>query len=131
MKLAPAAPMTARVPLTALVDVVFILLFFFMLASRSLDWRVLEIDLGETAIDAGLQAPPPNNAFLVLPNGELHNGDGQMALADAIGFYQRADSNAGIALLPAPETASQTLIDALDAFTAIGVQVTLTRLPTQ
>lgn len=45
MRIERARTRRALLPLTSLVDVVFILLFFFMLASRPQDWRSLALQL--------------------------------------------------------------------------------------
>ena len=42
-------------PLTSLIDVVFILLFFFMLASSYMDWRSLNMTLGGRAESDAVQ----------------------------------------------------------------------------
>lgn len=52
----PQPARRVRITLTSLVDVVFILLFFFMLASQQLGWRALDLDL---APPAGAARPPP------------------------------------------------------------------------
>ena len=51
----------ARVSLTPLIDVVFILLVFFMLASSLLDWRSIELDASAKAA----AAPSKNESVIV------------------------------------------------------------------
>ena len=47
--LLPAAPRKSLVNLTPLIDVVFILLIFFMLASNFVRWHYIELAVGEVA----------------------------------------------------------------------------------
>ncbi|MGF1624662.1 MAG: ExbD/TolR family protein [Alphaproteobacteria bacterium] len=118
-------PAKSLISLTPLIDVVFILLVFFMLASSFLDWRVVAVraaaPTSESAVATGLQG-----AVLVdvEADGTLRLSGQQLArdqlVARVAGLVaQRPD--AGIILRPAPGVSMQALVDLIDLLTARGV----------
>jgi biopolymer transport protein ExbD len=107
--------------LTPLIDVVFILLVFFMLASSFLDWRTISL-----APPTGASAEATmEGAYLV----EIREDDvrlaGQVvpleAVADELARAVREDDNARVLLKPEAGVALQRAITVLETLTAAGV----------
>lgn len=123
MRLAPRPLRRSRVPLTSLVDVVFNLLFFFMLTSQYLDWRVLPVDLAEVA---GAQAGTGTAlTILLLPNGDLRLGAEPASVPQVLEAI-RGDAGARpVMLVPARGVSLQATIDVLDALAPSGAGVVL------
>ena len=126
MRLAPRPLRRSRVPLTSLVDVVFNLLFFFMLTSQYLDWRVLPVDLAQVAgADAGVATAL---TVLLLPGGELRLGEAQASVPDVLDAI-RSDAGARpVMLVPARGVSMQATVDLLDALAPSGARVVLGHL---
>jgi len=116
---APTARRRSVISLTPLIDVVFILLVFFMLASSFMDWRTL---LLETAA-AGAPAPAEESPFVVqIETGELRlNGDA-ITLEEMIdAAHARRPAAQPVSLQPMAETRAQAVVRVLDALNAAGV----------
>ena len=128
MQLSASQPMLRRVSLTALIDVVFILLFFFMLASRPLDWRSIEVDLTAALQrgDSASAAQANSRAVLVLPQGRIHDGRKERDLSDLL---DELSEDASLVLVPAPGTSSQKLFDAIEQCRAAGRPSSVAALP--
>lgn len=111
----------ALIGLTPLIDVVFILLVFFMLASSFLDWH--SIDLSPPT--RGAAAAPMEGALLVeiLPEGLRVSGE-RMSL-DALGerVRQRVSKRPDQRVLvrPAPGVPLQDAVQVLDRLALAGV----------
>ena len=108
----------ARVSLTPLIDVVFILLVFFMLASSFVDWRALSL----SAAGGGAAAPTMKGAFLVDvgPGGALRLAGapiGQGALLKRLGTAP----DRRVLLRPIGGVAVQPLVDLIDRLEGAGV----------
>lgn len=111
----------ARVSLTPLIDVVFILLVFFMLASSLLQWRAIELDAS-----ARTGAAPSENApFIVdVRNDGIRIGSETVALDT---LMQRAaaeiaeEPNRRVLIRPAEGIVLQDAIVVLDRLKAAGV----------
>lgn len=112
------------IPLTSLVDVVFILLFFFMLASSYLDWRAYPLNLG--AAPGSGSGSGEALVLTVLPDGATLNGQ---ALDPAA--LQRRLEGAGrpVVVVPADGVSMQQLVDWLDRLKRWGLSATLARPP--
>ena len=116
--------------LTPLIDVVFILLIFFMLASSFLDWR--DIDLAPptgAAADASMEG-----AFLVEIRAEDVRFAGEPvpldALAGELSQTTREDDTRRVFLLPAQGVALQRAVSVLEALTSAGVKnISFVRAP--
>jgi biopolymer transport protein ExbD len=118
---APRSPRRTLVSLTPLVDVVFILLIFFMLASSFNDWRGLRMSL-----------PPPgtiseegqNPVILTLTNGRgvLFEGNEFVGsdLALPLGVVLRANPDRPVIIRVAPGVVLQDSIDLLDMLDGLG-----------
>ena len=127
MRLAITPIRRSRIPLTSLVDVIFILLFFFMLAAHDLEWRALRVDLARPATTPS-QSPSTSVAALkvvMLANGDLHlRGQlvSRLELLDEIGKGPRERA---VVLVPGRVVDVQALESLLDAVTPSGVPVLL------
>ena len=126
MRLAPRPLRRSRVPLTSLVDVVLILLFFFMLTSRYLDWRVLPVDLAQVA------APAPETStaltVLLLPGGDLRLGQHRASVQEVLAAIRAEAGARPVMLVPARGVDLQATVDVLDALAPSGARVVLGRL---
>jgi len=106
------------IALTPLIDVVFILLVFFMLASSFLDWRAIEFTLQRAAP----AEPPP--LLLIL------RGDGSMSLDGADVAQTELEARLAVLLAAEPQRSIlihgaegvllQRPIDVLDRVRAVG-----------
>ena len=111
------------ISLTPLIDVVFILLVFFMLASSFLDWRAITLNaaadaLTEPAGDSGLQG---SVLVDIGPDGDLRLSGQAMSrdavLAEVLALRERRPET-GVILRPAPGVPVQMLVDLIDLMTA-------------
>ncbi|MCC2655738.1 MAG: Biopolymer transport protein ExbD/TolR [Panacagrimonas sp.] len=125
MRLAPRPLRRSRVPLTSLVDVVLCLLFFFMLTSQYLDWRVLPVDLAEVAPDG---AAPSALTVLLLADGGLRLGEQPASVTDVIAAIRADAGTRPVMLVPARGVSVQATVDVLDALAPSGARVVLGRL---
>lgn len=106
-------------PLTALIDVVFILLVFFMLASRLVAERALPLSAAAEGGGGG------EGALLVeaLPDGYRLGGEALDAegLAARLSARLAIDPTTPVVLRTAPGADVQRVVSALDAMAAAGV----------
>jgi biopolymer transport protein ExbD len=104
-----------------LIDVVFILLLFFMLSSSFLDWRALRLD----AAAAGGRGAS-EGAVLVGVSTEGLSLGGRPVTAAELSARLRAllaeDPARRVALRPAPGAPMQATVDALDLIAAAGAR---------
>ncbi len=123
---AAAGPRKRMLGLTSLVDVVFILLFFFMLAARGAPPQALSL----TVSDAASPAPPaavadrPQGLLRVLGGGRIEL-DGRLLETSALVPTLRAASRDQVQVRVAPAAQLQDLIDALEPLRAAGIGVDL------
>lgn len=116
-----------RLSLTSLIDVIFLLLLFFMLSSTFSKFADVKIGGEQVGKIAAHQEP----RILVSMSGEMVRVNGEvLSLEDAVGrisgLVQEEKQN-GI-LLTQPPTTSQQLISALERLNAIpGFSVTVSR----
>jgi len=109
------------ISLTPLVDVVFILLIFFMLASSFLDWRAIELDApGPTARGA---LAPGTMLVTVAPEGLRLGGravtlDG---LAERVAERLRTEPEGKVLVRVREGVALQDAVTVLDRLSALGV----------
>jgi biopolymer transport protein ExbD len=108
------------IALTSLVDVVFILLFFFMLAARAQTPAQLELQLTAPAAAASAAIP----VVEVLGGGRLQYGQ-QVFAADAL-TTQLAGVSA-LRLRAQPGSRLQDLVDALDVARRAGIKADWSR----
>lgn len=111
------------ITLTPLIDVVFILLLFFMLSSSFIQWRSVEFD---TSSGRGSQSSPQRSLLL-----RLH-GDGRMDLAGSplehnqlarqLAQSVRRDPDVSVSVEARDGVALQALIDAFDQLEQSGIK---------
>ena len=113
----------ARVSLTPLIDVVFILLVFFMLASSFVDWRSIRLTAGETG---GSATPDMIGAMLVevRPEGLRLSGRamGMEALVERLSARLRTHPETRILVRPAGGVAMQPVVNLIDRLDAAGAR---------
>ena len=116
-----------RISLTPLIDVVFILLVFFMLASSYIDWRVINLGTGSGGAVTSAQA-----AVRLVLQGDGRVLHGALAMQpDAVAEHLRdQDSEAlpPVILQPAPGVELQAAVAVLDRLASDGItQLSLAR----
>ena len=111
----------ALISLTPLIDVVFILLVFFMLASSFLDWRAIDLTAPATASGAGRM----EGALLVeiRPDGLRLAGEAlqERTLLQRVGARLLENPSQKVLVRPARGVALQDAIRLLDGLAAAGV----------
>ncbi|MGO1119218.1 ExbD/TolR family protein [Rhodovibrionaceae bacterium A322] len=118
------------ISLTPLIDVVFILLVFFMLASSFLDWKAISLN---TPGKAGAGASMTGSLLVEVRDGELRLTGQVISLDDLVtDIQQRLEDKEDLRVLikPAKGVTLQQAIDVLDRLSAAGVQdLSLIRKP--
>jgi len=108
------------ISLTPLIDVVFILLVFFMLASSFLDWRAINLDTPAAAAGSSMEG-----ALLVevRPDGMRLSGQPMPleAITARIGERLQAEPDKRVLLKPAAGVSMQATVDVLDRLSNAGV----------
>lgn len=124
----PEAPRgSVRISLTPLIDVVFILLVFFMLASSYIDWRVISLGTGGSGVSASAQAPV---RLVLQEDGSLLLGEASLELADVAAQLSRDSGQEfpPVVLQPAPGVDLQAAVAVLDRLASDGIsQLSLAR----
>ncbi|WP_052378576.1 ExbD/TolR family protein [Polycyclovorans algicola] len=114
-------------PLTSLIDVVFILLFFFMLASSYMDWRSLTLSLGGPADAASAQSRDAWAVQVYADGGLALNGT--PLSAEDIDAQLREMPGFPVVVQPEPGVSLQALVTVLDRLRPTGVSLVVGRLP--
>ncbi|MFA5940760.1 MAG: biopolymer transporter ExbD [Sinimarinibacterium sp.] len=114
----------AALALTALVDVVFILLFFFMLAARPAPAQLLELQLAQSA--DGTATPAPRT--LVLRGAQVRWSGRDWPLVELVAQLRAAKATS-VELGADPEAALQDLLRVFDALGAAGIRVQIVSAP--
>lgn len=112
------------ISLTALIDVVFILLLFFMLTSTFLQWR--QIDVSATS-ESDVESKELRHITLISDNGEFKIGQQRFSLQaeDSVQTIVDQDPEAVYVINVENGLRTQSMIDLLDAFKQAGAIVTL------
>ena len=103
------------VSLTPLIDVVFILLIFFMLASNFVDWQFIEFSIGESeevTIDY-----KSTSVITLKPNDEYYLNDIKMELNSIVEIVRercRKNINHPVIIQPDEQASLQSLVTVLD-----------------
>lgn len=112
------------VRLTPLIDIVFILLVFFMLASSFMDWR--SISLSTPTARSNTSSPVEGAVLLrVHADGQVDLSGRRMSveqLADALSVQLQQDPDRRILVRPMSEVPLQQTVRVLDEVTAAGGQ---------
>ena len=116
-----AARRRALISLTPLIDVVFILLIFFMLASSFLDWRAIELNApaqaaAGTSVEGALLVEVRSDGLRL--SGETVSLD---ALASRISARLETAPDQRVLVRPASGVALQQAVAVLDRLKAVGV----------
>lgn len=119
----PPAPKPKRPPigLTALADVVFLLLVFFMLASSFLEWRAIDLKLPAEAV-TGTSADPPlvvsiaDDGALRLDGAPVESAELGARLAERLA----GDAGHPVVVRAGDEVPLQRTIEVLEAVSAAG-----------
>lgn len=109
----------SSISLTALIDVVFILLLFFMLSSQFVRWQSLDIPLAQ---DAPVKTEVPPVVLVVSAGGELRQGDMAIAL-DAVcatAATRWLDETRPVIVRPEASANVQQILAALDCLRSAG-----------
>jgi len=116
MRILPQKPQKSLISLTALIDVVFILLVFFMLASKFTDWRAIEM------ITAGkgkaVASPKAALVLAVLPDNRV-TLQGQTltmtTLPATLAGVAKTDSDRPLAVQPHSGVPLQPVVSVMEA----------------
>jgi biopolymer transport protein ExbD len=106
------------VSLTPLIDVVFILLVFFMLASSFTDWRSLRLTAAEAG---GAAVPGVSGAMLVQVGPEGLRLAGRAVEQEALVARLAARPGTRVLVRPTGGVGMQRVVDLLDRLAAAGV----------
>lgn len=103
------------VSITALIDVVFILLLFFMLSSSFVRWNTVELATPELSTAPSVPADPSLQLVLE-PDGHLHSPDhaldpGHFAMLDPAVI----DADRDVIVRPRPDVSLATIVAASEA----------------
>jgi biopolymer transport protein ExbD len=109
--------------LTSLVDVLFVLLFFFMLTSSVLDARSVTIDASAVTRGAPGGATP---VLALLPGRRLRLGAEEFALEN-LPAHLEAQGVGAVTVVPASSVPLQDLVDVIEALRRASVGLTLAR----
>ncbi len=125
MRIALAPVRRSRIALVSLVDVIFILLFFFMLAAYDLDWRALHVDLARPAVVAAesLATPVEGLKVVMLANGDLYFRGRTASRAVLLAEVRGGPRDRPVVLVPARGVNVQALVGLVDALEPSGVRV--------
>ncbi|NIZ03489.1 ExbD/TolR family protein [Thalassospira lucentensis] len=107
--------------LTPLIDVVFILLIFFMLASSFLDWKGFEMSVAITDGKSTSQSDVRPVTIDVNANGALSLNGEAVSLSGLPQMLLRDHSDAPVRLRPVNGASLQHLINVMDALGRGGV----------
>ncbi len=109
------------IPLTPLIDVIFILLIFFMLASSYLDWRA--IDLRVTTSDDPATVSQRALVIRLKADGSSRMGGDVLSpesLRSRIETALSENSDLRVTILSEPDVPLQRAVDTLDIVTGLG-----------
>lgn len=115
-------PRKKRISLTALIDVVFILLLFFMLTSS-----FSSLHTSQLALPAKGDTSNTNNTYPVLltitKSGDLLTHKGEIIAPSQINAHLQAfdDFNGQLIITPTPQCTLQTMLSAIDTINALGI----------
>jgi len=125
-------PRKRRLSMTPLIDVVFILLLFFMLASSFIEWR--EIDLSMAGESAVTSSDEPPVVIQLSQDDFLFRGE-SMSLAQLLEYVASelaSQADLQIVVQPQANVPLQKMVMLLDQLRVLGAkQVSLLRAPTK
>ena len=107
------------ISLTPLIDVVFILLVFFMLASSFMDWQTINLDTAPSARTAVSKTEPM--VIAVRGDEALLNNNALSLEAVVVEALERQPADQPVSLQPLENTSTQQLVRVLDALNTAGI----------
>ena len=110
--------------ITSLVDVMFVLLFFFMLASSYLDWGAVDVNIGGAESKATVPVPGHVHQLQLLPGAQLNLDGKRVTLSD---LASRLERDARVIVQPQAGVPLQEMVSVIDQLKAAGVSTTLGR----
>ena len=117
--LLPPRPRKA-IGLTALIDVVFILLMFFMLTSSFNQWRSIELTSAAAVTEKTVTDRDEPALIVLQSNGQLLNGlNGEPQTPEQI--RARLDTERAAVLLPMASVSVQLLVSTIEQLNATGI----------
>ena len=122
MRFGPEEPAARPIALTPLIDVVFILLVFFMLASSFLDWHAVDLKLSGAA--AGSERPGESLLVQVTEGGglRLNGAEHSMAALEAeVARRVTGRPDLPVILRPGPGVSLQRAVTVMDLLKRAGV----------
>ena len=122
MQLESTSPRRRRlVSLTPLIDVVFILLVFFMLASTFTEWRAMELAVPAEGTEPDPDQPAPLVVQVAADGLQL---DGEPlsldALVERVGAAVDAEPERGVIVRPGDEVRLQRVVTVMERLSAAG-----------
>ncbi|SDS17212.1 outer membrane transport energization protein ExbD [Halopseudomonas xinjiangensis] len=112
-----------KISLTALIDVVFILLMFFMLTSTFSQWKAVDFQSPVASTEPSLKKP---DVLILSADGSLRMADGSHAFnaGEAVGAGAFA-TDAVLVLLPEADARVQIIVSRLEELKGLGLAVTM------
>lgn len=122
MRIARPARRKNSIVITSLVDVMFVLLFFFMLASSYLDWGSVDVNVGGADSKSTMPVPGHVHHLQLLPHHQFTLDGKPVALSQLPSMLER---DARVIVQPQDGVPLQQMIDAIDQLKATGLALTL------
>lgn len=122
MQLGLAARKKTRPSLIPLIDVMLVLLFFFMLASSYVGYSRTPLQLAAAGGASGANNEPDVVRAVLLADGQVRVGGTLMGASEAV---QKLKTAKDVRLSPAPGVALQTLLAGWEQLAAAGIKVQL------
>ncbi len=110
------------ISLTPLIDVVFILLVFFMLATSFLDWRAIDVSVAQ---DGSGPASPEGALLVEVRTGELRLAGrpiGAEAMLSRVRARLTREPDQAVVVKPAAGVSLQRTVTVLDMLSGVGVR---------
>lgn len=124
MKLAEPQRRNKRLSLIPLIDVMLVLLFFFMLATSYVDYGRTRIDLAPSQ-QAGASGAADEGSLVVLDESHVRYGGAALTLAEALPQLREAQGSRELRVSPAPGLPLQALIAVWEQLQAAGLKAQL------
>lgn len=113
------------ISLTPLIDVVFILLLFFLLASHFSQWQALRVDTAATAVSDGDDDQPPALLVRLHADGALDINGEPLILAQLtpeLERYRARRPEVSVVLEADTDVRLQSLVGVMDGVVAAGIE---------
>lgn len=124
MRIARPARRKNSIVITSLVDVMFVLLFFFMLASSYLDWGAVDVHIGGGESKSTIPLPGHVHQLQLLPGAQLRLDGKPVALSQ---LTSTLEHDARVIVQPQIGVPLQEMVTVIDQLKAAGVGLTLGR----